>query len=397
MAEELEAAKEQVKAALAETAALREVLDQLKTKHEELEVKLSAAESASSGADVEVLSLKEALAIATGKLDTAATEREALVAEGVIERREKDKEAEALRERVAELEAMEGSWRAELDQLAAKLSAATVSVILCSCVIVALVLMKRYLLQQADAKTAAAGKDASAALVRKLQDEVVSLKLQTSQADKLVAAESSQVATLRTQLEQVRAELAASTSKGDVVDTQRAEMEAQLQQARSLAASKEELLQKARASLLLANEELKEARAHHLKWKNSAQTATVQVNEKAAEADSARKQANRARIELTSANAARKQLADSLKDREKKVSKLTNDLALLRQQLAAAHEQNAAAEMLARTAVAREVTQLKETSSLAVSAANAKLATYQQLVYGLVPLLAAVLLYAISS
>jgi chromosome segregation ATPase len=253
-------------------------------------------------------------------------------------------------------------------------------------------------LWQVSLKKAHAEKDEASTLIRELKSEVAALQKKSVTVNDEAAAEARTLATaLRAQLDGAKDELAAATAKCDALAVERVEMETQLQYARGSSSQQEELLKKARTSLLEANEELKEARKHQAKWKASAQAATVQMNEKAAEADSARKQAGRARAELVSANAERKKLADSLKDREKKTGKLSTELAQLRRELEAAQTQAAAAEAKARKAVSGEVAQLKERSSQAVATVNAKLALYQQLVYGLVPLLAAVIMYAASA
>lgn len=240
----------------------------------------------------------------------------------------------------------------------------------------------------------AAEKEEAAKLIRALKDEVISLKLASEKATEKASESAVQVKTLSAELSSCKESLAAATKQLESTGSHRAGLETEAQGLRTLAVSQEEMLKKTRSSMLEANEELKEAHKHTQKWKSSAQTANAQLNEKIAEADKAKKQLVKTRSELAAAESARKQLGENLKEKDKKIGKVTHEVQVLKEKLAALEKASSALQQEKESTAAQIKKLALENAELAKNSQQVQ--TYRQTLFGLIPLMVAAIFYAVA-
>lgn len=223
---------------------------------------------------------------------------------------------------------------------------------------------------------------------------MIALKLASEKATEQASGSSIQVERLTGELGACKEALAEASKRLEATSGRRGELEAEVQNLRNVVVSQEDMLKKTRTSMLEANEELKEVHKHTQKWKSSAQSANSQLSEKSAEADKAKKQLAKTKSELTAAEAARKQLSDSFKEKEKKIGKVTHELQVLREKLAALDKEKTELERQNQSAAAISVKLTQEKTELLKS--TEQLQTYRQTLMGLIPLMVAAIFYAVA-
>ncbi|RLN48422.1 hypothetical protein BBJ28_00000059 [Nothophytophthora sp. Chile5] len=372
-AAELAAAKAELEMSLTATLALKAEVEELRAHGATLANDLRVAESKSSQSEERILALEKELEAAKQSAEDALAGQGALRTESQDAERAHAQEKYQLTARIAELESSEAERNGKADDLKAELEKAKASV-----------------------KTVRADMQESERQLRAMKDEVVRLTLSSEKAVDQASGNDSQLKKLKADLDSRKTELAAMTAQIDVLTSQRTNAEAQLQDLRGVAATQEEMLKKARSSLLEANEELKDARAHTLKWKNSAQAAKTLMNAKIADAESASKQLKKARAEAATANSTRSQLTNSLETREKKISKTKQELAAVRERLTKALEAaEAESDQMKQTHVT-QVAQLRGSSQQAIALLDGQVQSYRMMLVILLPILIAVIFYAIT-
>lgn len=223
---------------------------------------------------------------------------------------------------------------------------------------------------------------------------MIALKLASEKASETASTSVGQVKTLSHELDVCKKALSAATERFESTNSKRGQFETEVQNLRSLIASQEDMLKKTRSSMLDANEELKETHKHTQKWKSSAQSANAQLNEKIVEADKAKKALAKAKTELSTAESARKHLNDSFKEKDKKIGKVTHELQLLKEKLAALEaEKNQLKQENQSLAVASKTLSQEKTELLN---STKQLQTYRQALMGLIPLVVAAIFYAVA-
>ncbi|RLN92808.1 hypothetical protein BBJ28_00018121 [Nothophytophthora sp. Chile5] len=372
-AAELAAAKAELETSLTATLALKTEVEELRAHGAALANDVRVAESKSSQSEERLLTLEKELEAAKQSADDALAGQGALRTESQDAERAHAQEKYQFTARIAELESSEAERNGNADDLKAELEKATTAL-----------------------KTARADKQESERQLLAMKDEVVRLTLSSEKAVDQASGNDSQLKKLKADLDSRKTELAATTAQIDALTSQRTNAEAQLQDLRGVAATQEEMLKKARTSLLEANEELKDARAHTLKWKNSAQAAKTLMNAKIADAESASKQLKKARAEAATANSTRSQLTNSLETREKKINKTKQELVVVRERLTKALEVEEAKSEVMKQTHATQVTQLRESSQQAVALLDGQVQSYRMMLVILLPILIAVVFYAIT-
>uniref|UniRef100_K3WB72 Uncharacterized protein n=1 Tax=Globisporangium ultimum (strain ATCC 200006 / CBS 805.95 / DAOM BR144) TaxID=431595 RepID=K3WB72_GLOUD len=371
LASELEKANSDLKASKSQVEALTMEAQKLRDENESLLQKIASVETKFQASSTQISAIEKELAQTKQQLEAAAEQNKVLSAKS-------DEAATIHEEEKLNLSSLMASLQADNATLLGKSTE----------------LEKLFADAKKSTDSDVAEKEAAASLIRSLKDEVVALKLASEKAAEQASGSTIQVKNLTLELGVCKEALTDASKRLEATSGQRGQLEAEAQNLRNLVVTQEDMLKKTRASMLEANEELKEVHKHTQKWKSSAQFANSQLNEKIAEADKAKKQLTKTRAELTSAETARKQLQDSLKEKDKKMGKVAHELQLLREKLAALDKEKAELERQNQSAAAISVKLTQEKTELLKS--TEQLQTYRQTLMGLIPLMVAAIFYAVA-